>query len=362
LLDAQLGSKVSVEVLEDVAVEGPEGEVDVTQLKSASKTNPISNRSVELWKTLANWVRAVETEELEVGKTTFCLRLGRKRSGPICELFAQASSLQSARAAVEKAKSEFFTKAGGVKKGIPDDLRVTVETVFAPAHAAALQRIISNFELSFGTAHAFDELLDRLKTKFIEEEVAEDVLLHALGWVKKEIDSAIENDAPPAISFEEFRNEITAFRARLRARDYLPSFAGLPPSPGQIELHKLRVFVKQLNLIKYSENQILRGITDFLSAKANRVQYAKRGYVASDSFQEFESALQSLWENHREEIELNQSEEEVFRGKRLAAQCFRETVRLQGIDVPADFVRGCFHSLADKPTIGWHPRYEMLLA
>jgi hypothetical protein len=351
---------VSVEVLEDVAVEDPSGEVEVVQLKSASHTNPISNRSLDLWKTIGNWVRAVEGKELKVATTLFHLRLGTKRSGAICESFAEASTLQSAGAAVEKAKTEFFTKNGKFRNGIPENLRDVVEMIFAPGRSSLMQQIITRFRLSFGTRYAYEELLNHLKTKFIDDDVAEDVLLHALGWVKKEIDIAVEHGVPPFIAVDAFRIEMSAYRDRLKARSYLPSFAG-PPSLEQIELHKLRLFVLQLNLVRFSEEQILSGITDFLSAKTNRVQYAKRGYVHSDSFREFESALQSLWQNHRDEVELNKSEEEIIRGKRLASRCFRETVKLQGIEVPADFVRGCFHSLADRPSIGWHPRYETLL-
>lgn len=348
-----------MEVLEDVAVEDASGEVEAVQLKSASKTNPISNRSVELWKTIGNWIRAAESKELKVEKTIFHLRLGRPRSGTICESFAEAT-LESADAAVERAKREFFTTKGKLKKGVPEDLREAVETVFAPGRSGLMQSIIVRFQLSFGTRHAYEELLNHLKTKFIDDDVAEDVLLHGLGWVKKEIDNAVENDELPFIAVDKFRTEISAFRDRLKARSYLPSFAG-PPSLEQIELHKLRVFVRQLNLVEFSEEQILRGITDFLSAKTNRVQYAERGYVHSKSFLEFESALQLLWLNHRDEVELDKSDEEITRGQRLALRCFRESLKLQGIDVPADFVRGCFHSLADRPSIGWHPRYETLL-
>lgn len=361
LLDAQPGSRVSVEVLEDVAVEDESGEVEAVQLKSAAKTNPISNRSVELWKTIRNWIQAVESTELVVENTIFHLRLGRERSGTICKSFAGASTLQNAGLAIEKAKAEFFTKNGKIKKGVPHDLSEIVEIVFAPARSDLTQRIISRFQLSFGTKYAFEELLGRLKTKFIDEDVAEDVLLHALGWVKKEIDNAMEHNELPLIAVDKFRTEMAAFRDRLKARSYLPSFAG-PPSLEEIELHKLRVFVRQLNLVNFSEEHILRGITDFLSARTNRIQYAKRGYVHSESFVEFESALMSLWQNHRDEIELNQTEEEITRGRRLAFRCLRESLKLQGIDVPADFVRGCFHSLADEPSIGWHPRFEILLA
>jgi hypothetical protein len=154
--------------------------------------------------------------------------------------------------------------------------------------------------------------------------------------------------------------ELLAFRNRLESRRYLQSFAGLP-SPEDIELHKLRIFVRQLSLVEFPEEMVLNGIADFLSAKTNRVQYAKRGLVHRHSFKEFEDALKSLWQNHREEVELDQSEKEVVRGRRLALRCLREDRRLQGLDVPADFVRGCFHYLADQPVIGWHPRYQARL-
>jgi hypothetical protein len=346
--------------LEDVAVEDPSGEVEAVQVKSASKTNPISNRAVDLWKTIGNWIRAVESKEFAVEKTIFHLRLGRERSGAICKSFVEASTQQAASAAMENAKSEFFTTKGKLKKSIPEDLHEDVETIFAPGRSGLVQGIITRFQISFGTGYAYEELLNHLKTKFIDDDVAEDVLLHALGWVKKEIDNAVEHDEPPFVDVDEFRTEIGAFRDRLKARSYLPSFAG-PPSLEQIELHRLRIFVRQLNLVMFSEDQILSGIADFLSAKTNRVQYARRGYVHSESFLEFENSLKSLWQNHRDEVELDQSEQEITRGQRLAFRCFRETLRLQGIDVPADFVRGCFHSLADGPSIGWHPRYTTLL-
>lgn len=360
LLDAQPDANVSVEVLDDVAVEESFEEVEAIQLKSALKTNPISNRSVDFWKTIGNWIRAVEKGELDVDRTVFHLRLGRQRSGAVCESFAAASTPEMADLAIEKAKHQFFTPKGKLKAGISAELRNEVETVFGPSRAELVRRIVVNFRLSFGTKHAYDELLSHLKTKLIDDDVAEDVLLHALGWVKKELDIAIEADKPPVVAADRFRVEVSSFRDRLKARSYLPSFAG-PPSLEQIELHKLRVFVRQLNLVDFQEEDVLSGITDFLSAVTNRVEYARRGYVNSKSFSEFEEALESLWKNHRDEVELNRNEDEVTRGRRLALRCLREMVRLQGIEVPANFVRGCFHSLADQPRIGWHPRYRELL-
>jgi len=350
-----------VEVLDDVAVEDPSGEVQAVQTKSAAKTNPISNRSVELWKTINNWITAVRDGELKVESTTFNLHLGRERRGPIAESFRNASTANSVGAAVDKARAEFFTPKGNkLRAGIPEELGAILKVVFASENSKILQGIVTRFDLSFGAAYAYGELLDRLKTKFIDEDVAEDVLLHALGWVKKEIDNAIELDKPAVVSADKFRIELNAFRTRLKSRNYLPSFAG-EPSLEQIELQKLRVFVRQLNLIESSDDQVLRAIADFLSARTDRVKWAEKGYVHSESLVEFENALRSLWLSHRDEVELDTGEDEIVRGRRLMLRCLLEHLTLQGMPVMPAFVCGCFHSLADKPLIGWHPRYEALL-
>jgi hypothetical protein len=36
-------------------------------------------------------------------------------------------------------------------------------------------------------------------------------------------------------------------------------------------------------------------------------------------------------------------------------------MRLQGMDVPAYFVPGSFHTLADALRVGWHPKYREVL-
>lgn len=63
---------VSVEKLDDVAVESPEGDVIVEQLKSVtSDSNPATNRSIVFWKTLYNWFDYVRNGSLVLDKTIF---------------------------------------------------------------------------------------------------------------------------------------------------------------------------------------------------------------------------------------------------------------------------------------------------
>jgi hypothetical protein len=71
LLEAKPGSAVSLEVLGDVAVRSPSGDLTVEELKSrTTKANPVSDRSVDLWKTIGNWVLAVSSGEIRASTTT----------------------------------------------------------------------------------------------------------------------------------------------------------------------------------------------------------------------------------------------------------------------------------------------------
>jgi iron uptake system EfeUOB component EfeO/EfeM len=90
LLQSPPGFFVSVEVFDDVGVEGKGGEKTAEQTKSAVTTNPIADRSLELWKTFSNWLDAVEHGEIDAGKTLFELHLSKKRAGAIAESFAAA--------------------------------------------------------------------------------------------------------------------------------------------------------------------------------------------------------------------------------------------------------------------------------
>ena len=72
LLNCEKGDSVSVEVFDDVGVEHPDGSRDAIQLKSAlSNRNPVSNKAIDLWKTMYNWMLSAETGELDPENTKY---------------------------------------------------------------------------------------------------------------------------------------------------------------------------------------------------------------------------------------------------------------------------------------------------
>jgi len=81
LLKADPGTVVSMELLDDVAVQKLDGSTLACQAKGGWDGNPVTDRSPELWKTFANWARSVRSGELDVTRTTFELYVNRKKTG-----------------------------------------------------------------------------------------------------------------------------------------------------------------------------------------------------------------------------------------------------------------------------------------
>src|SRR5690349_5015386 len=100
LLEAAPGMFVSVEVLDDVAVSDDKGSTTLEQTKSTTSTNPIADRSPELWKTLANWVRAAESKKIDPTVTSFEIFVSKKRPGTIAHSLGAANDAQAAAVAL----------------------------------------------------------------------------------------------------------------------------------------------------------------------------------------------------------------------------------------------------------------------
>ena len=106
LLKAPEGSFVSLEKLDDVALETADGNTLAVQTKDTESTNPVSDRSPQMWKTFANWSRDVREKKLDATRTTFELYVSRKVSGRLASLFHSANTKSTAKDAFEEAQNK----------------------------------------------------------------------------------------------------------------------------------------------------------------------------------------------------------------------------------------------------------------
>jgi hypothetical protein len=352
LVNAPEGSTVSLEYFGDVGVENP-NQTTAVEVKSGLATNPISNRSIGFWKTLANWIREVEAGHLQAEKTQFTLYVAQPKDGAIAQSFNNAATLDEAAAALALAEKELLDP----ERPLGEELAPHVKHVFS--HKDTAQPIIARFHLQFGSGASQKDLEGVLTTKkYILPELLNPVVYQLQGWTTAQINTAIEQGRPAAITVEDFRFQLMT---ALRKYSFQPMLVSLAPNPTpeQIEANQASTFVQQLELIECEDERQLRAINDYFKAAIDRTEWSKSGMVHKGSFDELEATLIRFWENTRSQVELALAHlTEGKRGQYLYNECGKQTRTLQGMETPEHFVPGSYHALADQVILGWHPRFR----
>lgn len=363
LLDAPEGTFCSLEVFDDVAEQSTSGDVRLSQTKSTLGGNPVSNKSVELWKSLDNWVKAVKAGLFDPEKTQFELYISKKVSGEIINAFSGANTNADAKKAVAFARELLWGAAPHypIRSSLSSEIALHVNAVLE-ADDCYLLPILRNLRLECGSGSPVSDLQAKVKRMPVSPTKVDEILKQICGWVKVEVDRLLEARQPAVLSRDKFFAEFTSY---VRKTDREQILVSLAPEPSRQEKHAElpNVYVQQLDLIDLTFEEKLEAISDFLRACWDRTAWAQKGHVHQSSFNELDAGLNKSWRNIKRRIEVeSKAASEVEQGRVLYSDCMEHTSPLQGMDTPAHFVPGCFHRLADEQDLGWHPKYRDLLS
>lgn len=360
LLKCTHGQAVSLEVLDDVAVTGGP-EVVVEQSKSGLAHNPVADRSVDLWKTLFNWVEAIRSGALAT-ETRFILYVAQPYSGRIVERINGIGRPGDAPSVIAELRDEFWgvEPKRAKKVSLPDTITKYVNGVLE-ASDDTLSRLFASLEFVTGSGSPVDDLTPLLKGKAIGDAAVEEILKSILGWTKKRVEKLIEAKKPPIITWEEFNQQLIAAARRFDRSELLtPTAVEITASEVEHELQS-RQYIQQLRWVDCTDGDLRRAVNDYLRSSVDRTTWSERGDVLESSFEEFSDRLERHWDNRRRlaGIELaGRSEAQI--GQAVLTYCLMASVHLQGLEVPSYFVPGSYHALADNFAVGWHPRFGQL--
>jgi hypothetical protein len=368
---------VSIEMLDDVAVE-VEGTVISEQIKSVtSDNNPISERSPIFWKTLYNWCTYIEKGSLPSDAILrFVVVANRSLSpGDIQNTFAIAQTDEEAFNAREIAISTILSNdntADSVDayKLLPDSYREYVKYLFDDSRKEIVCGIIKSMSIEIHKDTYDNDLLELFCRQTIPEEYADVLLTHMLGWVTRQVESFTKDNRPAFIAASEYRRELNS---QIRASNVgsILRAVSTQPSTAEIgsEVERFDVYIKQLKLIDIDETTLIEAASDFLRTKVEKTEWAQRGIVTADSFDDYHDALCRTWTNQKRLSEIQYGSEPVKCGQILYSNCSQQSSsqKLQGVETPSFFGNGSLQGLANDidndgaPRIGWHLQYKDLL-
>lgn len=362
LLEAPDGTTCALEVLDDVEASTPDGRKHLVQSKSALGANPVSDRAISLWKSIYNWLQLIERNLVDPQQTTFELYVSREVAGEIVGAFHSAQTPEQAKSALASARKKLWGDKPKfpLRDSLTEDLAKYVNAVFSGDEESVLPLIV-NMRLRCGSGSPQSDLLALLAKHPISPAKIPKVADQLQGWVKRQVDSRLEQSLPAVIGQTDFHREYLAYVRSADRDTILKSFAPRPTDAQKLAKMSA-VFVRQLELIDAEFDEKLEAVSDYLRACWDRVFWSTEGDVHEDSFQLLDDDLCRIWKNiRREKLTENTKSPEPTKGKLVYAGCMQHRTQVQAMTPPPHFVPGCFHRLADALEVGWHPDYRKAL-
>jgi hypothetical protein len=355
LLSSPRDSSVSLEYLDDVAVHYADGTLLLEQCKSALAHNPISDWSDDLWKTVANWLDAVETKKVDGAKTSFQLYVTPPKPGKLSAAMHAAADAKAVEALVTQVRDKLKNKADAPKciAHVQKFLDATDELRVAVVGKTAV----------FATDADPLEPLRELLRPTVPEASLDVICASAIGQAKEAADKCIRRKVPALVGVAEFRRNFHAFVQQNNMAGYLPTFTAAPSKDVTKALLTTRpVFVRQLQLIDASEEQQLRAASDLMRTSGDKVKWADQGLVHDLTFEDWEETLLRKHDAALSEVKETYSEKpQEAQGRIVYSRCAAMEVPLDSREVPGHFTHGGFNDLADRRKLGWHPEHQALL-
>ncbi len=354
LLKAGPGDCVSIEHLGDVAIGYSDGTALVEEDKSSISVNPLTDKSENLWKTFSNWVDAINDFNLDIEKTSFLLFANKSGNKGLVDLFHNAIQGDEAKKAIADAKNKL--KDTDKKHPIwPYYNKVVNE------NEAVFMGIIQRFSLEISENGPYEEIKKELVKKHVGKHQIKFITEKIGGWLQKKIIEKIQRSEPAIIFWNDYDKKFKEFYERSRRRELIDFTLETPPNKGDIksQLKSHPLYVRQLEKIEETEDDIIEAVCDFLKAKSNRQNWIEDELIDEEIAMDFESKLQDFWKNHKKQIDITQASLDLCKkGQLLYASCKNRQQTIGDKEPPARTIAGTYHLLSDTLTLGWHPGWE----
>ena len=168
-----------------VSVENGNEKIAIQTKSALSDRNPVSDRAVDLWKTLYNWLSALKEGELPLDSTIFTLVINVNKSGNIVTWLNQVCDEKGSEEVYQKIR-DVFTGEDGKYIEQSDSINHYIVSFLAEENKKYALYIIEKFKLVvIGEGHT-DKLYDEFRAKtYLPSDIQLLVFDKMLGWIDK---------------------------------------------------------------------------------------------------------------------------------------------------------------------------------
>lgn len=358
--------RMTLEVFDDVALTDSNGRpLSATQLKQHGSSTALTDKSVDLWKTIRVWLQTPSLAEPD-GPILTLMTTSPVQPGSAASLLGTNDAERDSRAAQELLDAAAATGSKETKAGREAWMKANPSV-----KAALLTRVhVLGEQPSIGD---LDALLDAELAPMLRMHHADDYRSRLWGWWDSRAISILrQNRAGTAggwVSAAELYEQMQSIRDDFRA-DTLVVDLDLVFDDDELAAGHDQRFVEQLRWVNVSSGTLHKAVEDYLRAYSHTAKWVQNGDLFDDQIERYESALKDEWNREFEEMledlesdGITDAAERAKRGRQLfrtLSKSVQVTVR-SGFEAPFH-ARGTRHSIANDGRYGWHPDFEQKLA
>lgn len=357
---ADSGVEIAIEKLDDVSFEKNGSALELLQTKHhIKKAGDLSDRSVDLWKTLRVWAEAVKSDPSLPGRTRFALvttakapsgsaasylrpkEPGGKRNPSEAEALLVSAANASRNTSIETAIAAFNALKPEMRKA----LIAAIEVVDGVPLIANIEKVIEE---------RLRMIAPRGSTTLAREKLE--------GWWWPRVCASLQTEKPGTISVLEVEQKLDEIRESF-TRDSLPfDLEDFDPEQNELNMLNEMCFVLQLSSIGVGPPRLQHAKRDFYRASTQRSQWARRNLLFDGEVSKFERMLIEEWQPRFAQMcdgLADGCEEKSIQdaGKKLYGWVETEARFPIRATVSRFFNVGSYNILANDLRVGWHRDY-----
>ena len=353
-LDVELEFDVSIETLDDIVFHDGDDAVELLQTKHrVDRTASLTNSSMDVWKTLRNWIADAPPNASLTLLTNAIAPEGSAMS------YLRGGSGRNATQAVARLET--------VARTSENQAHQSYYEAFLEIGDESRLELLSRVTLIDGIPAVADlalelELAVRKSTKAAHRAALVERLR---GWWFPKVYDHLERVASgqrDRIVSGEVESKLLHLSQQLRDDDRPIDFYDMPePSEGEVADDE-RVFVHQLRLIALGSKRLRQCIYDHNRAFAQRSRWEREKLLNVGELKDYETRLKEEWRRFclPDTDDEGEDDEQTVqaRARERFLQLDRSTLPRIRTHVAAEYVaNGSLHILSDRLEIGWHPAW-----
>lgn len=373
LIELRPGQTLGLELYDDIHVETIAEDSSIKdliliQVKHSVNPGNITERDIDLWKTLYNWLKLVP--DLPSCRTiTFQLYTNKNiNNQPFVNLLkSPRQNIQAILNYIRKIEKEISLTESQKKTGdTPNPLAKYVESV-SQTDDTELIFVLERFEFHSDNSSVITRISSALRQLSIPESRLEDTRKHVIGAFKESKFSRIISGEKIIIDFDNFRTEIGFDRIIRSARSDPTDFDKFLDiyysyqRPDKLSFNNSK-FHDQLKDIGISNEEIIDRGVEMMLAEQFMESLSKAGSFSASENLRLENKAVSDWQLLHNQSHRNIKEEDDVAHMQASQNCYDQTMcntlKAENIELPSNLSCGKYMKLSNLPRIGWRKDWQ----